>query len=415
MKTMMIDTNTKIIENAFAVHIFDDNFDTEYQKTELKNLIESATANYLGNIVIKLRTITPATYIGSGKLQEIKQIIEDNGANIVVFDGVLSPSQTINMSNLLDVKVVDRTTLILDIFAKHALTREGKIQVELAQLNYLYPRLKGKGSELSRLGGGIGTRGPGETKLESDRRHIRTRIDNLKNALSEIETRRELVEKHREKSNEIRISLVGYTNVGKSSILNTLSGSNVLAENKLFATLDATTRKVLVKDKEVLFTDTVGFIRNIPTSLIEAFKSTLESAKYSDINIIVASCDGDFSTEIDVTTKTLQDIGAKGKQLLVLNKCDTVSNFDIYPKDAIFISAKTGQGIDYLLEKINELLNDDFVSVKLKVEYKDFNEFNKLKNYLEKCTFTYTDDFVICEIVVKKIYSKVFSKYKKIH
>lgn len=411
----MIDTDISVIENAFAVHIYDESYSTEYQILELKNLIESASANYLGNIVIKLRTITPSTYIGSGKLQEIKQILQENGANIVVFDGILSPSQTINMSNLLEVKVVDRTTLILDIFAKHALTREGKIQVELAQLNYLYPRLKGKGTELSKLGGGIGTRGPGETKLETDRRHIRARIDNLKNALLEIETRRELVEKRREKTNEIKISLVGYTNVGKSSILNALSGSSVLAENKLFATLDATTRKVLVKDKEVLFTDTVGFIRNIPTSLIEAFKSTLESAKYSDINLIVASCDGDFATEIEVTTKTLEDIGAKGKQLLVLNKCDTVTNFDIYPKDAIFISAKTGYGLNTLLEKINELLNEDFITAKLKVEYKDFNDFNKLKNYTEKCTFTYTDDFVICEIVVKKIYAKVFSKYKKIH
>ncbi|MBQ9782595.1 MAG: GTPase HflX [Clostridia bacterium] len=409
-----LELENKVIENAFCIHILDENtVNIDTQIKELKDLVLTSGANYVGYILVKLRNITPATYIGKGKLDEINEILLKNKANIVIFDGFLSPSQTVNTSNILGVKVVDRTTLILDIFAKHAKTSEGKLQVELAQLEYMYPRLKGKGTELSKLGGGIGTRGPGETKLETDRRHIKARIDTLKENLKEIELRRQLNVKRRNKNKEILISLVGYTNVGKSTLLNTLSNSNVYCENKLFATLDTTTRKVVLNDKEVLISDTVGFIRNLPTTLINAFKSTLEAVKYSDINVIVASCDEDYEMQIDVTKKTLDEIGAKGKQIIVLNKCDKISSYEFLPKDAILIQAKNGVGIDKLIDKINEILNDDYVLVKLKVPYQDFSEFNKLKSYTEKCEFTYFDDYVLCDVTFKKIYAKKFSKFKK--
>ncbi len=405
----------KIIENAFCIHILDDNnsINIDTQIKELKDLVLSSDANYAGYILVKLRQINPSTYIGKGKLEEINEILSKNNVNIVIFDGFLSPSQTANISNVLGVKVVDRTTLILDIFAKHAKTSEGKLQVELAQLEYMYPRLKGKGTELSKLGGGIGTRGPGETKLETDRRHVKTRIDALKESLKEIELRRKLTQKRRTKNNEILISLVGYTNVGKSTLLNALSNADVLCENKLFATLDTTTRKVIIGDKEVLFNDTVGFIRNLPTTLINAFKSTLEAVKYSDIVVIVASINEDYEMQIDVTKKTLEEIGVNGKQILVLNKADTISNYDFIPKDAILIQAKNKVGIDKLIDKINRLLNDDYISTKIKISYNQFNDFNKLKKYTEKLEYTYLDDGVLCDVTFKKIYASNFSKYKK--
>ncbi len=409
-----LELENNIIENAFCIHIIEENsIDIDTQINELKDLVLTSGANYVGNILVKLRQINPSTYIGKGKLEEINRILSKNQANIVIFDGFLSPSQTLNMSNVLDVKVVDRTTLILDIFAKHAKTSEGKLQVELAQLEYMYPRLKGKGAELSKLGGGIGTRGPGETKLETDRRHIKSRIDALKENLKEIELRRNLTQKRRAKNKEILISLVGYTNVGKSTLLNTLSNADVYCENKLFATLDTTTRKVLLNDKEVLFTDTVGFIRNLPTTLINAFKSTLEAVKYSDINVIVASADEDYNMQIDVTKKTLNDIGAFGKQILVINKCDKIKDFSLLPKDAILIQAKNNVGIENLISKINLLLTDDYITTVLKIPYTEFNNFNKLKQYTEKCEFTYLDDHVLCNVTFKKIYAQKFIKLKK--
>ncbi len=409
----MIELDNKLIENAFCIHIINEstiNIDT--QINELKSLVLTSGANYVGYILVKLRQISPATYIGSGKLDEINRILQKNNGNIVIFDGFLSPSQTVNMANILGVKVVDRTTLILDIFAKHARTSEGKLQVELAQLEYMYPRLKGKGEELSKLGGGIGTRGPGETKLETDRRHIKTRIDALKDSLKEVEQRRQLTLKRRNKNKEILISLVGYTNVGKSTLLNTLSNSDVLCEDKLFATLDTTTRKVVLRDKEVLITDTVGFIRNLPTTLINAFKSTLETVKHSDINIIVASCDEDYLMQIDVTKKTLEEIGAKGKQIIVLNKIDKINGKELLINDAILIEAKNNVGIDKLIDKINELLNDDYITAKLKVPYEKFNQFNKLKNYTENLEYEYLDDHVLCRLTFKKIYANKFKEYK---
>ncbi|MBO5926681.1 MAG: GTPase HflX, partial [Clostridia bacterium] len=246
----MTDNLNKYEEKVFVIEPITVNFNENLKELndETFSLIESADSIPIYFMPVKIREITPSTFIGSGKLLEIKDKIVEYNANCVLFDGVLSPSQTINMSDALNVKVIDRTTLILDIFAKNAKSHEGKLQVELAQLSYVYPRLKGKGSALSRLGGGIGTRGPGETKLETDRRHIRTRIDYLKAQIENIKTRRNLQTYRRNKNSEIVVSLIGYTNTGKSTLLNLLTSSNVLAENKLFATLDTTIRKAKIND-----------------------------------------------------------------------------------------------------------------------------------------------------------------------
>ena len=362
---------------------------------------------------VKIREITPSTFIGSGKLLEIKDKIVEYNANCVLFDGVLSPSQTINMSDALNVKVIDRTTLILDIFAKNAKSHEGKLQVELAQLSYVYPRLKGKGSALSRLGGGIGTRGPGETKLETDRRHIRTRIDYLKAQIENIKTRRNLQTYRRNKNSEIVVSLIGYTNTGKSTLLNLLTSSNVLAENKLFATLDTTIRKAKINDLELLLTDTVGFIKNIPTSIIESFKTTLQSALSSDLNLIVLDASGAWENQLKVTLDTLKELNSNSDYLIVINKCDLTSDYTYYPKDAVLISAKTGYGIEELKNAITNKLKNRFIETTLTINYNELKSFNSLLDYLEKFEFKYEEDKILVNVTIKKIYFEKFIKYKR--
>ena len=413
----MIENSKAIKEKVFVIEpIFEDKtLNNEDLINEINSLITSANAEPSGFIVVKIREITPATFIGKGKLQEIKEWLDLNPVDTVVFDGVLSPSQTLNISDRLGgVKVIDRTTLILDIFALSAKTHEGKLQVELAQLNYLYPRLKGKGEALSRLGGGIGTRGPGETQLETDRRHIRERIDNLKKELELLEGRRKLQAERRKKNAEITISLVGYTNSGKSTLLNLLTNSNVLAENRLFATLDPTIRKCKIGDFEVLLVDTVGFIRNIPTEIIEAFKSTLESAKYSDVNLIVCDGSSDYMEEqLNVTTKILNELDVKSNIITVINKCDVVESCEHFPNNAVCISAKNNQGIDNLIAKIQEVLADTFVKTKLTINYNEIGEFTKNVDYLESYTMEYTDENVLVDVVVKKVYFGKFAKFKK--
>ncbi|MBO7214666.1 MAG: GTPase HflX, partial [Clostridia bacterium] len=315
-------------EKVFVIEpMIDDKLSVDFLIDEIYSLITSANGVPVGYNAVKIREINPATFIGKGKVEEISEQVATLEADTVIFDGALSPSQTLNLADALGVKVIDRTTLILDIFALSATTHEGKLQVELAQLEYLYPRLKGKGQALSRLGGGIGTRGPGETKLESDRRHIRSRIDKLKSDLSDIETRRKLQSYRRDKNDEFVISLVGYTNVGKSTLINRLTGSDVLVKDKLFATLDPTVRKTQINGVNVLITDTVGFIRNIPHNLVEAFKSTLESAVEADLNIIVCDANSDYEQQLEVTTSTLQGLNSTGDTILVLNKCDKIENF----------------------------------------------------------------------------------------
>ncbi len=413
---MMIDLNNLSVEKILVIEplTYDFNANTQELQDEIFSLIESADALPLNFIPVKVREINPATFIGSGKLEEIREIIINSGANCALFDGQLSPSQTLNMSEILTVKVIDRTTLILDIFAKNAKSHEGKLQVELAQLSYMYPRLKGKGAELSRLGGGIGTRGPGETKLETDRRHIRTRIDFLKNQISELKTRREIQTYRRSKNSEITVSIVGYTNVGKSTLLNLLTGANVLAENKLFATLDPTIRKAKINEYELLLVDTVGFIKNIPTNIVESFNSTLESALSSELNLIVIDGSGAWENQLEVTKDTLQKLNSTADNLIVVNKCDKIKDFTYFPKDAIYISAKTGEGIENLKNAICDKLSKTFIKTRLVLDYSELKEINKLLPILENFEFIYDDDKVFVDITVKKIYLNRFLKFKKV-
>ena len=294
---------------------------------EAVSLIESAGAAYCGTTYQTIKKINPATYLGTGKLAHIKELLCGLEDITILFNGSLTPSQTLNISAALDDrKVIDRTTLILDIFASRATSSEGKIQVELAQLKYIYPRLKGKGAALSRLGGGIGSRGPGETQLETDRRHIRTRINYLEERLKETETRRALTVKRREKRNIKTIALVGYTNTGKSTPMNRLTGAGVLEKDALFATLDPTARKLSFGGMDFLLVDTVGFLQDLPHDLVEAFKSTLESAVNCDLALIVCDATGDHDMQFKTTMQTLEGLGFDSPYIKVLNMWEGIED-----------------------------------------------------------------------------------------
>ncbi len=338
---------------------------------ELEKLLETAGGTLFAQVVQQRQTPVAATYIGTGKLEEIKELCQANDIRLVVFDCELSPAQIKNIENALEdgkddfeVRVIDRSMLILDIFALHAVTGEGKLQVELAQLRYAVPRLIGRGTELSRLGGGIGTRGPGESKLETDRRHVQRRIAALEAQIAEMDANRQVQRAKRERSGILKVAIVGYTNAGKSTLLNRLTDAGILAENKLFATLDPTTRKFsLPSGREILLTDTVGFIRNLPHHLIRAFRSTLEEAKFADaILILVDASDPEADSQLEVTEKLLYDLGAADKPILyVFNKCD-VSTESAQAlarlrgrENVVAISALDGRGVPDLVDKL-ELL-----------------------------------------------------------
>ncbi|MBQ4213876.1 MAG: GTPase HflX, partial [Ruminococcus sp.] len=282
--------NEEKITRALLVSVDTGDFDAEASLSELEELVKSAGAEPEFTLTQKLQRPESATFVGSGKLQEIKELCEAQELDLIVVDSELSPTQIKNIENFTDVRVIDRTTLILDIFAQRARSKEGKLQVELAQLKYLLPRLTGKGIEMSRLGGGIGTRGPGETKIETDRRHIRRRMETLKEELAEVEKHRHMLRRRREKDGVITCAIVGYTNAGKSTLMNTLTDAGVLAQDKLFATLDPTSRALkLPSGVSVMLIDTVGLVRRLPHHLVEAFRSTLEEAAQSDI--IINLCD----------------------------------------------------------------------------------------------------------------------------
>ena len=338
---------------------------------EAVSLIESAGAAYAGTIYQNVREINPATFIGEGKLRELKERLYGLDEITVLFNGELSPSQTLNISAALDNrKVIDRTTLILDIFAKNAQSSEGKLQVELAQLKYIYPRLKGKGEALSRLGGGVGTRGPGETQLETDRRYIRGRLKYLEQRLRETEKRRSLQTVRRKKDAVKTIALVGYTNTGKSTLLNLLTGSDVYVKNELFATLDPTARSFSVNDAEFLLVDTVGFLQDLPHNLIEAFKSTLEEAAFAYVIVNVADAgDAQAAEQLAVTDEVLGSLDCTDiPQLVVYNKCDTANTVAFDP-DILLTSAKTGYGLPALLAKLDEVLNHRVRTIEIVLPY----------------------------------------------
>ena len=312
---------------------------TEETIAELARLADTAEAEVVGTMIQNKSAIEKATYLGEGKIEELKNACDTLDANLVIFDDELSPIQIRNLEQALGVRVIDRSMLILDIFARHADTGEGKIQVELAQLRYLLPRLTGMGSKLSRLGAGIGTRGPGETKLETDRRHIYKRISHLKAELEKVQKHRDLLRARRKKENRYILALVGYTNAGKSTLLNRLTGATVYAQDKLFATLDPTMRGLTLSDKrEVMLVDTVGFIRKLPHHLIEAFKSTLEETVYADALLIVADgADPEVDVHLAVVSRLLSDLGAGDKpRLIVFNKTDKLTeerNFTLLAGD----------------------------------------------------------------------------------
>lgn len=347
-------------ERAVLVSVDTGEFDVESSLAELTELAKTAGAEVICEMTQKREAPEPGTYLGRGKLEELSDFCENEKPDLVIIDGELSPAQQKNIETITDVRVIDRTTLILDIFAQRALSGEGKLQVELAQLKYALPRLGGKGASMSRLGGGIGTRGPGETKLETDRRHIRRRISALTEDLKALDERRTRYRERRRKDGVITVALVGYTNAGKSTLMNTLTDAGVLAENKLFATLDPTARALTLPDgNTVLLIDTVGFIRRLPHKLVEAFKSTLDEAV--DANVILNVCDAsseECSEHYRVTNELLEELGCGDKPIItVLNKCDVVTEGDIpVVGNSVRVSAKTGEGLTELLEKIAKAL-----------------------------------------------------------
>ena len=350
--------------------------DAEDSVTELAELVKTAGATVVGTLIQKRETIHPGTYVGTGKVEEIAQLIAQTGATGIVCDDELSPAQLRNLDNMLDTKVMDRTLIILDIFAARATTSEGKIQVELAQLKYRLSRLSGLGKTMSRLGGGIGTRGPGEKKLEIDRRLINDRIAQLNRELKEVVKHREITRAKRAKSEVPVVAIVGYTNAGKSTLLNHLTDAEVLEEDKLFATLDPTTRMLeLDGHQQVLLTDTVGFIRKLPHHLIEAFKSTLEEAKYADyIFHVVDASNTQMDKQMHIVYETLDHLGVKNKKMVTLfNKMDQRTEKeplqDFRADHILQISAANNQGLDEIKALLQEMLREDKVYIERVIPY----------------------------------------------
>ena len=358
----------------------------EESLTELEELLETAGGETVGRVIQNLESINKATYVGKGKVEEIRELAEELGADGIVCDDELSPAQLSNLKDELDIKVLDRTLVILDIFAAHAQTSEGKLQVELAQLKYRSSRLTGLGKNLSRLGGGIGTRGPGESKLESDRRAIRERVSQLRSEIEKVESSRETLRKHRMSDGIPVIAIVGYTNAGKSTFLNKITDAGILAEDKLFATLDPTTRSLKIPDgEEVLFTDTVGFISKLPHNLVDAFKSTLEEAKYADLILHVADASNpEVDEQMKVVYRTLEELKVTGKPVITfLNKQDKLEEEriikDIKADAVVKGSAKTGEGIDELLSKITEILREGKVFIDTVLSYADTSKISVIR------------------------------------
>jgi GTPase len=391
-----------------------DNDNVEESLDELEELASTAGAVTVGKIIQNREAVHPGTYIGKGKIEEVRALVYAMDATGIICDDELSPAQLNNLERELDCKVMDRTLLILDIFAARAITSEGKIQVELAQLRYRAARLVGLRESLSRLGGGIGTRGPGEKKLETDRRLIRTRISALKQELSQVEKHRELIRSSRARGNMKTAAIVGYTNAGKSTLLNKLTGSDVLSEDKLFATLDPTTRLLNLKDgQQILLTDTVGFIHKLPHHLVEAFKSTLEEAKYADYIIhVVDSSNPQAEMQMHVVYETLRELGVMGKKIITLfNKQDAPGAFvlrDFKSDYTLKISAKTGEGLDDLNDLLEKLLAEEQIYVERLFPYSEAGKIQLIREHGQLISEEYTDEGIAVKArVPKEIYPKV--------
>lgn len=389
-----------------AVSTEDEN-DTKASLNELEELVKTAGAVTVDKIIQNRESIHPGTYLGKGKIEEIKDRIWELDATGIVCDDELSPAQLRNLEVALDTKIMDRTMVILDIFASRATTREGKIQVELAQLKYRSARLVGLRSSLSRLGGGIGTRGPGEKKLEMDRRLIHDRIGMLKADLEDVKRHREVVRQQRDKNHVPTAAIVGYTNAGKSTLLNRLTDAGILAEDKLFATLDPTTRNLsLPGGQQILLTDTVGFIRKLPHHLIEAFKSTLEEAKYSDIILHVVDCSNpQMDMQMYVVYETLRELGVCDKVMVtVFNKIDTAEGGvilrDVSSDHQVRISAKTGEGLDELLNLLETILRNQKVYLEKVYSYKEAGKIQLIRKYGQLLKEEYQEDGILVNAYV---------------
>ena len=392
--------------------------DTKESIKELAELVDTAGATVLDSIIQSRERMHPGTYIGKGKIEEVKDRVIELGATGVVCDDELTPAQLRNLEDLLDTKVMDRTMVILDIFAKRATTSEGKIQVELAQLKFSSARLVGIRSSLSRLGGGIGTRGPGEKKLEMDRRLIHERISQLKAELKKVESHRDLIRKSRDENLAFNVAIVGYTNAGKSTLLNKLTDANILAEDKLFATLDPTTRKLkLGSGQEILVTDTVGFIRKLPHHLIEAFKSTLEEAKYANLLIhMVDASNEEASSQMLVVYDTLRSLDVVDKDIItVFNKTDLMEENMELPRDfhadkILKMSAKTGEGIEDLKKTVEDILQKQRVYLEHVFPYKDAGKIAIVRKFGEILSEEYIDEGIsIKAYIPAEIFGKVIS------
>ncbi|MBS6728327.1 MAG: GTPase HflX [Lachnospiraceae bacterium oral taxon 082] len=405
----------EIVEKVILLGV-DVGDDTKESMKELAELVDTAGATVLDSIIQSRERIHPGTYLGKGKIEEVRERIERLDATGVVCDDELTPAQLRNLEDLLDTKVMDRTMVILDIFAKRATTSEGKIQVELAQLKFSAARLIGLRSSLSRLGGGIGTRGPGEKKLEMDRRLIHERISQLKSELKKVESHRELIRKSRDENLAFNVAIVGYTNAGKSTLLNKLTDANILAEDKLFATLDPTTRKLkLGSGQEILVTDTVGFIRKLPHHLIEAFKSTLEEAKYANLLVhMVDASNEEASSQMLVVYDTLRSLDVVDKDIItVFNKTDLIKEGEELPRDfhadkIIKMSAKTGDGIEDLKKTIENILQNQRVYLEHIFSYKDAGKIALIRKFGEIKSEEYTDDGILIKAYIPaEIFGKV--------
>lgn len=398
------------VENVILVAVcLKDIDDTNESLDELCELVQTAGANTIAKVTQKLDCINNTTYIGKGKIEELKELIAINNATGIVCDDELSPIQFRNLEDELNVKIMDRTLVILDIFAKRALTREGKIQVELAQLKYRSSRLIGLRSSLSRLGGGIGTKGPGEKKLEMDRRLIRDRIAQLSRELEEVKCHRDVLRAQRSKNQTPVVCIVGYTNAGKSTLLNQLTDANVLEEDKLFATLDPTTRNLqLPSGQQIMLTDTVGFIRKLPHHLIDAFRSTLEEAKYSDLILhVVDSSNPQMDKQMTAVYDTLRQLGVEDKTIITaFNKQDKLEKAqilkDFVAEKTVRMSAKNKTGLDSLLQTVEEVLREQKTLIEKTYQYSDAGVIQLIRKYGQLLEENYTDEGIFVKAYVPK-------------
>ena len=405
-------SNEEKITQAVLVSVDTGDYDAEASLAELKELVKSAGAEPVFTVTQNLKRPETGTYVGTGKLQEIADICKQQEIDLLVFDCELSPTQIRNIEAETDTRTIDRTMLILDIFALRARSKEGKLQVELAQLKYLMPRLTGKGVAMSRLGGGIGTRGPGETKLETDRRHISRRMETLKSELAEVEQHRSMLRKRREKDGVITCAIVGYTNAGKSTLMNYLTDAGVLAQDKLFATLDPTSRALkLPSGVTVMMIDTVGLVRRLPHHLVEAFRSTLEEAAQSDIILNVCDASSDEArTHMQVTTDLLESLGCGDTPIItVLNKCDLLDE-TMFPQEIgsyVKISAKNGTGIDDLLKAVDDNLPVRVKRVSLLIPFSDAGLVAEIRKNATLISEEYVAEGIKVEAILdEKLYSK---------